>query len=288
MSHFQVSRRNLLQKASIVAAGAAFMPVGAMGESDVKSSGVKGRIKQSASKWCYGKISLGDLCSAGAKMGLVGLDLLGPDAFSTLKQHGLVCTMTSGAGNIIDPAKHDNGVERINAAIEANAAAGFRNVIVTAGNRKDIPDDEVGKANAIMFLKRVAGLAEKKNVFICMENLNSKVNHKGYMFDRMAWGVDVLKKVGSSHIKILYDIYHAQIMEGDIIRTIQTHKDIIGHYHTGGNPGRNEIDETQEIYYPAIMHAIIETGYDGYVAHEFIPKRDPLTSLAQAVKLCDV
>jgi hydroxypyruvate isomerase len=221
-------------------------------------------------------------------MGLVGLDLLGPDSFKTLKKHGLVCTMTSGAKDIIIPSKHDEGVEKLNKSIEANAEAGFRNVIVLAGYRKHIPDDDVGITNAVTFLKRVAGLAEKKNVFICMEYLNSKVNHKGYMFDNMAWGIEVLKQVGSPNVKILYDIYHAQIMEGDIIRTLQTYKDIIGHYHTGGNPGRNEIDDTQELYYPAIMRAIVKTGFDGYVAHEFVPKRDPLTSLAEAVRICDV
>ena len=142
--------------------------------------------------------------------------------------------------------------------------------------------------NAIAALKQVVGLAEEKNVTICLEYLNSKVDHKGYMFDNMAWGVEVCKKVGSERVKILYDIYHAQIMEGDIIRTIKNNKQYIGHYHTGGNPGRHEIDETQELYYPAIMKAIVETGFKGYVAHEFTPTRDPLTSLAQAVQICDV
>ena len=156
-----------------------------------------------------------------------------------------------------------------------------------SGNRNGIPDD-VGIDNAVIALKQVAGLAEKKKVNICIEYLNSKVNHKGYMFDNMAWGVEVCKRVGSPNVKILYDIYHAQIMEGDIIRTIRTYTDFIGHYHTGGNPGRNEIDDTQELYYPAIMRAIVETGFTGYVAHEFVPKRDPLSSLAQAVEICDV
>ena len=148
--------------------------------------------------------------------------------------------------------------------------------------------DEEGIENSVAALKQVAGYAEEKKVTICLEYLNSKVNHKGYMFDNMNWGVEVCKKVGSERVKILYDIYHAQIMEGDIIRTIQNYNQYIGHYHTGGNPGRNEIDDTQELYYPAIMRAVVETGFKGYVAHEFVPKRDPLTSLAQAIKICDV
>ena len=196
--------------------------------------------------------------------------------------------MTSGGGDLIVKEKHDQAVSRIHRAIEANAAYGFRNVIAMAGYRKDMPDEEEGLKNAVTGLKRVAASAEKNNVIVCMEYLNSKVNHPGYMFDNMAWGVEVCQRVGSSHVKILYDIYHAQIMEGDIIRTIREHKDLIGHFHTGGNPGRNEIDETQELYYPAIMRAIADSGFDGYVAHEFVPKRDPLTSLAQAIEICDV
>lgn len=283
-----MSRRSLLQKTTIAAAGVVVSKAVASDKPEVGNAALKGRIKQSASAWCYKKISLDELCAAGVKMGLVGIDLLGPNSFDTLKKHGLVCTMSSGAGDIINPERHDSSVQALTRAIEANAEAGFRNVIVMAGNRKDISDDEVGAKNAVTFLKRVAGLAEKKNVYLCMEYLNSKVNHKGYMFDNISWGAEVIKQVGSPNVKVLYDIYHAQIMEGDIIRTIQTYKDIMGHYHTGGNPGRNEIDETQELYYPAIMRAIADSGYDGYVAHEFVPKRDPLTSLAEAVKICDV
>jgi len=160
-------------------------------------------------------------------------------------------------------------------------------VITFPGNRAGMPDD-VGVENSVIAMKKIAGYAEKKGVTICLEYLNSKVNHKDYMFDKMAWGVEVCKKVGSENVKILYDIYHAQIMEGDIISTIRTCRDYIAHYHTGGNPGRNEIDETQELYYPAIMRAIVKTGYKGYVAHEFIPKKDPIESLAYAVRICDV
>ena len=283
-----LNRRDLLRNASLATAVAVAGPSLAGAGLQLKSMVTNGRINQSVSKWCYGKFSLNELCAAGAKLGLKGIDLLGPDSFPTLKKHGLICTMTSGGGSFIDKSKHDQSVARVHKSIEANAEYGFPNVIAMAGNRKDIPDDDVGLANAVTGLKRVASLAEKKKVNVCIEYLNSKVNHKGYMFDNMAWGVEVCKRVGSPNVKILYDIYHAQIMEGDIIRTIQTHNDVIGHYHTGGNPGRNEIDDTQELYYPAIMHAIVKTDFRGYVAHEFIPKRDPLTSLAQAIKICDV
>jgi len=182
---------------------------------------------------------------------------------------------------------HADCLSKMRDAIDAAAEAGFPNVISFSGNRGNIPDD-VGVENAVEGYKKIVGHAEKKKINICIEYLNSKVNHKGYMFDNMAWGVEVCKRVGSDRLKILYDIYHAQIMEGDIIRTIQDYHQYIGHYHTGGNPGRNEINETQELYYPAIMRAIIKTGFDGYVAHEFIPKNDPIESLAYAVRICDV
>lgn len=284
----KISRRSLLRNATLLGAGALVCPGLALAGPDLKCMVTNGRIKQSASKWCYKGIPLEELCVAGSKLGLVGLDLLGPGDFATLKKHGLVCTMSSGGGDLIHKSQHDKSVGRIHKAIEANAEAGFRNVIAMAGYRKEGLDDETGLKNAVIGLKRVAGLAEKKGVVVCMEYLNSKVNHPGYMFDNMAWGVEVCKQVGSPNVKILYDIYHAQIMEGDIIRTIETHHELIGHYHTGGNPGRNEIDDSQEIYYPAIMRAIVKTGFDGYVAHEFVPKRDPLTSLAQAIGICDV
>ena len=288
MNADKLTRRSLIQGVTLAAAGAAIAPIFAEeGSKEVERVVKNGRIKQSASRWCYRKISLDDLCAAGAKMGLLGLDLLKPNDFPTLKKYGLVCTMTSGGGRINDKAKHPETLESLRTAIEATAEYGYKNVIAMAGQRDGIPDD-VGLENGVAVLKQIAGFAEEKNVTICVEYLNSKVNHPGYMFDNMAWGVELCKQVGSPNVKILYDIYHAQIMEGDIIRTIQTHHDVIGHYHTGGNPGRNEIDETQELYYPAIMRAILETGYTGYVAHEFKPLRDPLTSLAQAIEICDV
>jgi hydroxypyruvate isomerase len=279
----EFDRRNALKALAGSAALGAALPWA----TSASAAELKGRINQSASRWCYRKLSLDELCEAGARMGLKGIDLLTPKDFPTLKKHGLVCTMTSGGGAVNDKAKQEQAVARISAAIEANAEYGFANVIAMSGNRDGIPDD-VGIENSVAALKQVAGLAEKKKVTVCIEYLNSKVDHKGYMFDNMAWGVEVCTQVGSPNVKILYDIYHAQIMEGDIIRTIQTHKDLIGHYHTGGNPGRHEIDETQELYYPAIMRAIVETGFTGYVAHEFVPTGNPLTSLAKAVEICDV
>ncbi len=291
MKNSKLSRRNFIQGTSLTAAGVLASP--AMGQltiSEIKRMVKKGRIKQAASRWCYNKIGLEQLCVASVQIGLKGLDLLDPKDFPLLKKHGLVCTMTNTHGLAVglnDKKNHESCLAKVREAIEATSEYGFPNVITFPGNRRGIPDD-VGVERTVEALKQVAGLAEKKKVNICLEYLNSKVNHKDYMFDNMAWGVEVCKRVGSDRIKILYDIYHAQIMEGDIIRTIRDYHQYIGHYHTGGNPGRNEIDETQELYYPAIMKAIVETGYKGYVAHEFIPKRDPLTSLAEAVKLCDV
>ena len=230
------------------------------------------------------------MCVIGKKMGLKAIDLLGPNDFPTLKKHGLACSMinthnlTKGLNR---KENHEECLEKIRTAIDAAAEYGYPNVISFPGNREGMPDD-IGVENSVIALRKIVGHAEKKGVTICLEYLNSKVNHKDYMFDNMAWGVEVCKKVGSQNVKILYDIYHAQIMEGDIIRTLRNNKEYIGHYHTGGNPGRNEIDETQELYYPAIMRAIADTGYKGYVAHEFVPKKDPIESLAYAVRICDV
>ncbi len=288
MKSSMLSRRTFLGGISAMACGTLASATRAQDPAtNVKRVVKNGRIHQSASRWCYGKLTLDQLCDAGATMGLEGIDLLGPKDFPTLKKYGLVCTMTYGGGDLNDKNKQEQAVNDIHKAIEANAEVGFPNVIAMAGNHNGIPN-EVGIENAIAALKRVASLAEAKKVNVCVEYLNSKVDHKGYAFDNMAWGVEVCQRVGSPNVKILYDIYHAQIMEGDIIRTIQTHKDLIGHYHTGGNPGRNEIDDTQELNYPAIMRAILESGYTGYVAHEFVPKRDPLASLAQAIEICDV
>jgi hydroxypyruvate isomerase len=250
-----------------------------------------GRIKQSASKWCY-KMPLEQLAAAAAQMGLVGIDLVRPEDFATLKKYGLVGTMISSGGGGIgkglnDPANHETYLAGIQEAIEATAAEGWRNVICMSGERRGM-DDKVGLKNCAKALRQIVPVAEKAGVILNMELLNSRVNHPDYMCDKSAWGVELVQQVGSDNFKLLYDIYHMQIMEGDIIRTIRNHHDCFGHYHTGGNPGRNELDDTQELNYPPIMRAIAETGFDGFVAHEFVPTRDQLTSLAEAVALCDV
>ena len=294
MNHNKLSRRTFIRSSSLIAAGTIAGTLARTGQAvtadDVEQIVKNGRINQSVSKWCYGKFSVEEMCAVGKKMGLKAIDLLGPNDFPTLKKHGLACSMVNTHGltkGINRKENHEECLAKIRTAIDAAAEYKYPNVISFPGNRKGMPDD-VGVENSVTALKKIAGYAEKKGVTICLEYLNSKVNHKDYMFDNMSWGVEVCKKVGSESVKILYDIYHAQIMEGDIIRTIRTCKDYIGHYHTGGNPGRAEIDETQELYYPAIMRAIVETGYKGYVAHEFVPKKDPIESLAYAVRICDV
>jgi hydroxypyruvate isomerase len=252
----------------------------------------KNRINQTVCKWCYDKKiePFEKLCAEASKMGYRGIDLVNPDQFATLKKYDLVGTMTNS--HPIDPGlahkeNHEMCLDKMRSAIEATAAAGFPSVICFSGNRKGM-DDEEGMKNCAEALKKVVGLAEQKKVTICMELLNSKVNHKDYMCDHTAWGVGLCKMVGSERFKLLYDIYHMQIMEGDVIRTLQENKQYIGHYHTGGVPGRHEIDDTQELYYPAIMKAILETGYQGWVGQEFIPEREPLASLRQAGGICDV
>jgi len=250
----------------------------------------KGRINQSVCQWCYSKMKVEDLAANAAKMGIKGMDLVGPEHWATLKKYNLIGTMTPSHGITKGLNRKENWEECLGSmrkGIEATADAGFPNVICFSGNRAGMSDDE-GLANCAAALKQIVGLAEEKKVTICMELLNSRVNHKDYMCDLSQWGVKLVKAVGSDRFKLLYDIYHMQIMEGDVIATIKRDHECFGHYHTGGVPGRAEIDETQELYYPAIMQAIIATGYKGFVGQEFVPKRDPMASLAQAAKICDV
>ena len=253
---------------------------------------LKGRINHAVCRWCYSKISLDDLCKAAKEMGITGIDLAGPNEWPTLKKYGLTCSMPQGAGKgIVDgfnnPKLHDELVASYEAIFPKLKEAGLTSVICFSGNRKGMSDEQ-GMENCAIGLKRLMPSAEKYGITMIMELLNSKVDHADYMCDTSKWGVALCKKVGSENFKLLYDIYHMQIMEGDIIRTIKENHRYFGHYHTGGNPGRNEIDETQELYYPAIMKAIADTGYKGFVAQEFIPKRDPLTSLKEAILICDV
>ncbi len=285
------SRRQAM-KAAATGLGAAAAGRRALADPSVPfQSPLKGRIKQAVARWCYKDISIDDLAKAAAGMGILGVDLVGPEDWPALRKHGLICTITSGAGTIPDGLNRKENHEKLERefreTIPRAAAAGVPNVIVFSGNRRGLSDQE-GLENCIIGLNRVKGIAEQHRVNVCLELLNSKIDHKDYQCDHSAWGVEVVKKVDSPRVKLLYDIYHMQIMEGDIIRTIQQNIKWIGHFHTGGVPGRNELDDKQELNWPAIMRAIADTGYAGYLAHEFVPTRDPLNSLREAVRLCTV
>lgn len=252
---------------------------------------VTGRLKHSVSRWCYGKIPLDDLCAAAKKIGYSAIDLLDPKDYDVPKKHGLACAMSNGFGSI--PVgfnrkdNHDKLVADAEKMIPLAAAAGVPNIVCFSGNRGGISDDE-GITNCIAGFKRVTPTAERHGVTLCLEVLNSKVDHKDYQADHTAWAVKVIQGVSSPRLKILYDIYHMQIMEGDVIATIRANFQHIAHFHTGGVPGRNEIDDTQELNYRRVMQAIADLGFTGFVAQEFVPKRDPLTSMRQAFEICDV
>ncbi|KTT68559.1 hydroxypyruvate isomerase family protein [Sphingomonas sanguinis] len=252
-----------------------------------------GRLKQSVSRWCYQDIPLDTLCAAAAKMGLQGIDLLQPAEYDVPRRYGLRCTM----GYAADMMTIANGLNRRenHAAIEQAfrigipqaAKAGVPNVIAFSGNRRGLSDEE-GAANMIIGLNRLKPIAEDHGVTICVELLNSKVDHADYMADHTAWGVGVCKAVNSPRVKLLYDIYHMQIMEGDLIDTIRKNIAWLGHFHTGGVPGRHNLDDTQEVNWRAVAKSIADLRFDGYLAHEFVPTGDPLTALAQAVRTCTV
>ncbi len=250
----------------------------------------RGNIKQSICRWCYGRIKLDRLCAIAKALGYQSIELLLPDEIKVVKKAGLTCAVVGGADiarGLNRKENHDRILAQLTERIEFAAAEKLPNVICMSGNRARM-DDETGLKNCALALKRIVGLAEKKGVTLVMEGLNSRVDHRDYMYDRTRWGVELCKRVGSERFKLLYDIYHMQIMEGDVIRTIRDNHKYIAHYHTGGNPGRHEIDETQELNYPAIVRAIVATGYKGYLGQEFIPTRDPVKSLAQAFRICDV
>jgi hydroxypyruvate isomerase len=291
-----MTRREILKTAGLTAAASGLMPgaveaVGQMAQPAIAKPS-KQRIKQSVCRWCYDKIPINEFFKAVADSGLTAVDLLQPAEWEVAKQFGLSCSMGyAGAGSIPNglnnPAHHELIVTNMTATIPKAKAAGVPNLIVFFGNRGNIADAE-GIKNSIACLNRIKPVAEEHGVTVCVELLNSKVNHKDYAGDKTPYGVEIMAAVNSPRVKLLYDIYHMQIMEGDVIRTIRTYKDHIGHYHTGGVPGRNELDVTQELNWPAIVQAIIDTGFTGYMAHEFIPKRDPITSLREAISLCDV
>jgi len=255
-----------------------------------------GKLKQSVCLWCYNgfmkkeKMELDAFAASCAAMGLKSIELVGPDTWPTLKKHGLICAMTPSHGipkGLNRLENHDACLDAIRKSIDATAEAGFPNVITLSGNREGL-DDQEGLKNCVTGLKKIAGYAEEKKVTVCMEFLNS-INHKDYMADTTAWCVELVHRVGSPRVKVLYDIYHAAMMKEDVLADIQKHADCWGHYHTGGMPGRNEIDNTQTLDYAKLMQAIFATGYTGYIGQEFIPKQpDALNSLRQAVTLCNV
>jgi hydroxypyruvate isomerase len=275
-------------------AAAALSPVQSFAKKvENMSQGLKNNINHSVCRWTYNFLSLEELCVLAKQIGLKAIDLIGPKEWHVLKDHDLHSSMCNGAEIGLtkgwnDPQYHDTLIKNYTEHINLVSAAGYQNLICFSGNRNGM-DDETGMNNCAEGLKKIIGLAEKKGVVLQMELFNSKVDHKDYMCDKSAWGVALCKKIGSPNFKLLYDIYHMQINEGDVIRTIQQNHDWFGHYHTAGVPGRHEIDETQELFYPAIMNAIVATGYKGYVAQEFIPvKTDKVASLRNAVLLCDV
>ena len=301
-----LSRRSALCKitqGAATLAAVASLPPRLQAADDARAPKLKGNIHHSVSAWCYNglfngskdkpaKMTFEDYCRECAKLGLESVELLGPDQWPAVKKAGLTCAMCNGPDNIpygwnrID--HHDVLLPKFEKAIPQVAQAGYPNIITFSGNRKGMSNEE-GLENCVKGLKRLVPIAENYKVTVIMELLNSKRDHKDYMCDHTAWGVEVCKRVGSERLKLLYDIYHMQIMEGDMIATIRENHQYIGHYHTGGVPGRNEIDDTQEIYYPAVMKAIVATGYKGYVGQEFVPKRpDAMASLKQSIVICDV
>ena len=271
-------------------------PISAAQTAAPASAARKGRIKQGVTRGVFGRgASLEDSCREAARLGIKGFDLIGPADWPTLKKYGLVPSMyPGGPGGTIPEAlnrreHHDRLRPLLHAAIDEAAANLVPNIITFSGNRNGMADQQ-GADNCVSFLDTIKAHAEDKQITICIEYLNSKVNHKDYMFDHIAWGVDVMKRVNSPRVKILFDIYHAQIMDGDIVRNIRDHFQWIGHFHTGGNPGRHEIDDTQELNYRFVMQAIADLGFTGFVSHEYSPSQghDPITELTRAIEICDV
>ncbi len=281
-----------------IAIGTAAVSLPGMAHSNSENKGnsmekLKGNINHSACRWCYNDIPLEELCEFARDLGMKGIDLLKPEEWPVVEKYGLTCSMANPAEFSLtegfnNPKNHTSLQKTYSELIPQVADAGLKNLICFSGNRNGI-SEEAGLENCAIGLEPLVKIAEKHQVNLVMELLNSKVNHPGYQCDHTPWGVELCEKMGSDRFKLLYDIYHMQIMEGDVIATIRKYHPYIVHYHTGGVPGRNEIDETQELYYPAIMRAILETGFNGFVAQEFVPtKEDKLSSLKQGVLICDV
>lgn len=262
-------------------------------EMNIQATMLKGNINHSVCRWTFDKLSVEELCLAVKNLGFAAIDLVGPKDWPTLKKHGVYSSMCNGAEISLtqgwnDKRFHPTLLKNYSEHIDLVATAGYKNLICFSGNRNGM-DDETGLQNCADGLKSLMAIAESRGVVLVMELLNSKVDHKDYMCDRSAWGVELCKRIGSDNFKLLYDIYHMQVDEGDVISTIKNNHQYFAHYHTAGVPGRNEIDESQELNYPAIMKAIQQTGFKGYVAQEFIPKqKDGLASLQQAIRICDI
>jgi hydroxypyruvate isomerase len=286
-----LSRRSALKRSATT--GAAMLTMNRFIKAVEVKDLRKGNVNHSVCRWCYGKIPLEALCRSAKEMGIQSVELQGPEEWPTIQKFGLTCAMANGAGLGIEKGwnrldLHESLIESYTAVIPKVKNAGLTNLICFSGNRAGLSDAQ-GIKNCAAGLKQLMPVAEKHGVNIVMELLNSKVDHKDYQCDHTIWGVELCKAVGSERFKLLYDIYHMQIMEGDVIATIRKYHPYIAHYHTGGVPGRHEIDETQELNYKPIMEAILKTGFKGHVAQEFIPQRpDPIASLRQGVGICDV
>jgi hydroxypyruvate isomerase len=293
---FEPGRRGVLRGGVALVAASLVTPArgegAGTGQAASADRGARGRLKQSVSRWCFGSMSLEELVHHAARIGYKGIDLLGPDQWPTVRKLGLVCPMGMvGAPVTIEKGlnrveNHPPILEALRKAIDLAAEAQVPNLVCFSGNRAGMSDQE-GLENCARGLVQLAGQAEKKGVTLCVELLNSKVDHKDYMCDHTAWGAALVKKVGSPRVKLLYDIYHMQIMEGDVIRTIRENIDAIAHFHTAGVPGRHDIDGSQELHYPAICRAIADAGFSGFVAQEFVPTGDPLRALEEAFRICD-
>jgi hydroxypyruvate isomerase len=289
----RIDRRQALQAAGGLCAAGAFVGTSRAADSPVAKNM---RIKQSIVEWCFRKHwNIDEVCAQAKRLGCLSVELVDPKHFPTLKKNGLVCAIAGSHWfdkGMNNPKYHDMCIEKMRNAIDVCAEYSYPNVITFTGFREDIPDD-VGATNCVEGYKKVVGYAEEKKVTLCLEMLNSKVaeemkGHPGYQGDHTDYCIDIIKKVGSPRLKLLFDIYHVQIMDGDVIRRIRQHAEHIAHVHTAGNPGRAELDDKQEINYPPIMKALVEVGYKGYVGQEFIPTRDPARGLEEAVALCDV
>lgn len=289
-----LSRRSALKN---IVAGTAAIGVSAtlpsFASSEYKSTMLKGNVNHSVCRWCFGGVDLDTLCIEAKKIGIKAIDLVGPGDWATLKKHGLDSSLCNGAELSIDdgwnePKYHAELIKRYTEMIPKVAEAGYKQLICFSGTKRG-KDNETGWQNCVEGLKQIIPIAEKHKVVLVMELLNSKVDHRDYQCDNTPWGVELCKRLGSENFKLLYDIYHMQIDEGNVISTIKNNFKYIAHYHTAGVPGRHELDENQELYYPAIIKAIVSTGFKGYLAQEFIPgKKDIFKSLNDAVTICDV